>query len=320
MALSVAKCMALSEVILEPRDEGERIDRVLARRLDESRTQIQRWIDEGCIRVEGKAILPRSHWPAGTCFQIDPPEPPLNSISPEKMELDILFEDNDLLVINKPAGRVVHPGAGIHEGTLVAGLLHYCGDRLSRAGDADRPGIVHRLDKETSGIMVVTKTDEAYHHLVAAFKAREVQKEYLAYVHRGPSSREGTWDFPIGRHPVNRQKQAVRADTGRHAVTDFRVEATWEKFSRLVLRLHTGRTHQIRVHAAHVGCPLVGDCVYGGKPVPVADVRRQLLHACRLGFSHPFSGEDLAFEAPLPDDFHRFETWLNTTQKNSNPR
>lgn len=308
------------EIVLTPDDEGERIDKVLSRRLGESRSQVQRWIEGGCIRVSGEPILPRSHWPVGTCFLIDPPAPQPETLQPEKLPLNILFEDEHLLVVNKAPGMVVHPGAGVREGTLVAALLHHCRGNLSRAGEADRPGIVHRLDKDTSGAMVVAKTDGAYHHLVASFKERKVIKEYTAFAHRVPSSPRGTWDFPIGRHPVHRKKQAVTDKNARPAVTDFRVEAQWETFSRLACRLHTGRTHQIRVHAAHAGCPLVGDCLYGGKLVPSAGVKRQMLHAHRLRFFHPDSGEDLAFEAPLPDDFNHFTKWLNSTQKHSNPQ
>ncbi len=292
-------------------EQGERLDRVLTSRTNESRSQIQRWIEADRVLVEGNPAVPRGKYPVGTIITIDPPEPESYDVEPEAMDLDILFEDRDLIILNKPAGLVVHPGAGCRQGTLVSGLLHHCRGELSGIGGVERPGIVHRLDKETSGVIAVAKNDFAHQQLSEAFQQREVTKVYRAFAHRLPPKDTGSWQFPLGRHPVHRKKQSVRESGGRAARTDFQVLQRWEKFCALELNLFTGRTHQIRVHASHAGFPLVGDTLYGGKLVESAGVGRHLLHAFRLGINHPRTGESLAIEAPLPEDFTQFETWLN---------
>lgn len=295
--------------------QQERLDRILASHLDESRSQIQRWIEAGRVWVDGQVAISRAKYPIGALVTIEPPEPESYDVEPEVMDLDILLEDEDLIVINKAAGMVVHPGAGCRTGTLVSGLLHHCRGQLSGIGGVERPGIVHRLDKDTSGVIIVAKNDFTHQKLSEAFQQREVTKVYRAFAHRLPSSSAGSWNSPLGRHPVHRKKQAVVEVGGRTARTDYQVNNQWDKFCSLELELFTGRTHQIRVHAAHAGVPLAGDTLYGGKLVEAAGVKRQMLHAYRLRITHPRSGESLAIMAPLPEDFTRFESWLNQRQQ-----
>jgi 23S rRNA pseudouridine1911/1915/1917 synthase len=236
-------------------------------------------------------------------------EPPVTKVDlcPQMIALDVLFEDDDLLVLNKPAGLVVHPGAGHHDGTLVNALLYHC-QGLSSIGGEERPGIVHRLDKETSGCMVVAKTDEAHRGLSAEFAARDVDKIYLALVSGTLKKTSGSIEEKIGRHPVHRQRMSVNSRRGREAKTDYRVVAAGNGVSMIECRLHSGRTHQIRVHLHHIGHPVLGDKIYGVKAA--GKHHRQMLHAWKLGFRHPRSGESMAFEAPLPADF--VETMSNT--------
>jgi 23S rRNA pseudouridine1911/1915/1917 synthase len=228
--------------------------------------------------------------------------------------LDILFEDSDLLVINKAAGLVVHPAAGHATGTLVHGILHHCPD-LEGIGIEKRPGIVHRLDKDTSGIMVVAKTSRAHHELSRQFKARSIHKNYLALVAGSPKTDGGCIDLPVGRHPVERKKMSTRSKRGREALTLWRVFEKFTGAALLDIELKTGRTHQIRVHCQAMGFPIIGDSVYGWKgalkktaagnaalQAAFKNVKRQMLHAYRLGFNHPVNGKALSFEAPLPAD------------------
>jgi 23S rRNA pseudouridine1911/1915/1917 synthase len=221
------------------------------------------------------------------------------------MDLDILHEDEDLLVLNKSAGRVVHPGAGTGEDTLVHGILHHCQGRLSGIGGKERPGIVHRLDKETSGLLLVAKSDTAFQSLAEQFASRTIRKFYTALVRGIPDPVEGSIEEPIGRHPVHRLRMTVRAE-GRDARTDFQVIRQWELASMVRLRIHTGRTHQIRVHMKHLDHPVLGDKLYGYKPpakTGFPEVPRVMLHAARLEFGHPVSGQPFKMEVPLPEDF-----------------
>lgn len=307
--------MDIIEIIVQQAEAKERLDRILAVRMTESRSQIQRWIDAGRVRIEGEPVTSRGKYPEGTLVVIDPPEPESYDVQPEQMDLNVLFEDEDLIVLNKPAGIVVHPGAGCRTGTLVSGLLHHCKGQLSGIGGVERPGIVHRLDKESSGVIVVAKNDFTHQRLSASFQAREVTKIYQAFAHRAPKADNGSWRFELGRHPVHRKKQAVVKSGGRVARTDFQVLQRWDKFCQLELELFTGRTHQIRVHAAHAGSPLAGDTLYGGKLVEAGGVVRHMLHAKKLGIIHPRTGESLAITAPLPEDFQQFESWLNHRQQ-----
>jgi len=224
---------------------------------------------------------------------INVPEPEKSKLEAENIPLDIIYEDKDILVINKPRGLTVHPGAGNRSGTLVNALLHHCRD-LSGIGGVERPGIVHRLDKDTSGILLVAKNDKAHQVLSAQFKDRTIQKTYLAIVKGNPKKDEGTIAEPIGRHPVNRKKMAV-SHKGREAVTHYKVLKRFKEYSLVELKPKTGRTHQLRVHLAHIGHSILGDPVYGKG-------NAQLLHAYKIKFTHPRTEKELEFEAKLPDD------------------
>lgn len=237
-------------------------------------------------------------------FVVIPPPVPLE-VKAQQIPLDIVYEDDDLLVVNKPKGMVVHPAVGNHEGTLVNALLAHCGDSLSGINGIIRPGIVHRIDKDTSGLLIVAKNDFAHQHLAQQIKVHSFTREYEAVVHGGFSDEEGTVDAPIGRHPVERKKMAVTEKNSRNAVTHYRVLQRYQNFTHLRLRLETGRTHQIRVHMAYMGHPVAGDPVYGPKK-PVGGLSGQCLHAKLIGFMHPRNGRYLEFESPLPAYFVQF--------------
>ncbi|MEY2598742.1 MAG: hypothetical protein RLZZ142_1001 [Verrucomicrobiota bacterium] len=286
---------------------GERIrlDQFLCEHFPErSRSQLQDWVRKGCVWVnDGVASKPGERLKGGAVVRVREPAPEPMVAAAEDLPLEILFEDSDLLVLNKAAGMVVHPAVGNWSGTVVNALLHHCED-LSETGGQERPGIVHRLDKETSGCLVVGKTDFAHRSLSAQFADRSVCKVYLALALGGFRGREGTVDAPIGRHPVLRQKMAVQPPgKGREARTDWRVigELVFEgqQVSVVQCRLHSGRTHQIRVHLAHLGHGLLGDAVYGRR----LGLDRQMLHAWHLGFTHPRSGAWMEFTSPVPDEF-----------------
>ncbi len=253
----------------------------------------------GTPRVGARRARPSDRLHAGDRIEVEIPPARVVSLEPESIPLDIAYEDGDLLVINKPAGLTVHPGAGRQTGTLVHAILAHCPD-LPGIGGEQRPGIVHRLDKDTSGLLVVAKTEAALRHLQAQIQARRARRDYIALVHGRMAKREGTIDAPIGRDPRHRTRMAVVA-SGRRAVTHYRVAEAFEGATLLDVRLETGRTHQIRVHCAHLGHPVVGDPVYGRRPNPWG-LARQALHAHRLAFVHPGSGAALSFTASLPAD------------------
>ncbi len=282
-----------------PEARGERLDRWLhARFPDLSRSRIQRLVEGGWILVDGRPPRKAGQRLRGgeeVHIHIPPPEP--TTLEPEPIPLEIVYEDEDLAVLVKPAGMVVHPAPGHATGTLVHALLHRYPDL--EVGGTERPGIVHRLDQGTSGLMVVARTDAAHRALTAQMAAREVFKVYWALVHGHPPER-GTVDAPIGRHPVDRKRMAV-VSGGREARTHYHVLARGGEVSLLELKLETGRTHQIRVHMAHLGHPLVGDPVYGRRRDPMG-LERPFLHAARLAFRHPRTGRRLVFQAPLPED------------------
>ena len=284
----------------------ERADKVLAAALaDFSRSQVQRLFADGRVWRDDTILTKSDRVGAGdTLVYSFPPVVPLE-LRPVAIPLEILYEDEDLLAVNKVAGMVVHPGAGTGEDTLVHALLHHCAGGLSGIGGVERPGIVHRLDRETSGVILVGKSDRGFRGLSKAFAERTLEKNYVALVRGRPAAEAGSVEAPIGRHPVHRTRMAVRPE-GRPALTDWAVEARWPSgFARLRLRLHTGRTHQIRVHCAHLGWPLAGDPTYGFKPHEADPVRfpRVMLHAARLRLAHPVTGVPMELEAPLPDDF-----------------
>jgi 23S rRNA pseudouridine1911/1915/1917 synthase len=295
--------------LLAPADAGERLDRHVSARLGVPRNQVQKWIRDGQVRVNGRASRPSAELAAGDRIEGEPPAPVEDRVVPEAGDLALLYEDADLAVLDKPAGLTVHPGAGQPSGTLAHFLLARYPE-MAGVGGPGRPGIVHRLDKGTSGVMVVARTAAAYHALARAFAGRAVTKTYLALVYGEPKPAAGTIEAPIGRHSDKRKEMTVRAD-GRPARTDYRRIAGGAGISLLELGLGTGRTHQIRVHMKHLGHPLVGDPVYGEarwralpRPVqaPLRDFPRPALHAWRLAFQHPITGALLHFEAPVPAD------------------
>lgn len=282
-------------------DEGNRLDRfVTANCPDLSRARVQNLIKAGQILLNGAVTRPSEALKANDEIAVSVPD----TIAPEALQaedipLAILYEDADFLVLDKPAGLVVHPGAGNDTGTLVHALLHHCTD-LSGIGGVERPGIVHRLDKETSGCLVIAKNDFTHHSLASQFASRAVEKTYLAIVEGTLRRASGTIDAPIGRHRVHRQKMAVvPAEKGREAVTHYRVLATGDGLSLVECRPKTGRTHQIRVHLKHLGHSLAGDPIYGRR----GKFPRHLLHAWKLSFDHPRTGERIVFTAPVPADF-----------------
>ena len=306
--------------VLTVRHDGDRLDVYVAGNSDLSRARVQALVAEGRVRVDGQVARKADRLEVGQEVEVRVPPPEKLEAQPEDLELDVLFEDSSLLVVNKPAGMVTHPARGHPSGTLVNALLAHTDD-LSGIGGKLRPGIVHRLDRYTSGLMVVAKSDRAHHALSEALQRREIRRLYIAasWGHLSESPLEV--DAPIGRDPLERQRMAV-VEKGRHAVTRFRVAERWIGAELLRVALGTGRTHQIRVHLAHIGHPLVGDTVYGegwergigGKARQWArtlsqKVERQFLHSWRLSFEHPASGELMRFELPLPPDLQTCAEW-----------
>jgi 23S rRNA pseudouridine1911/1915/1917 synthase len=294
---------------VEPDAAGERLDRHVAARLAAPRNQVQHWIAGGLVRVNGATAKPSAALAAGDRVECAPPERKEERVLPEPGDLRVLYEDAEIVVLDKPAGLIVHPGAGRSTGTLAHHLLDRYPE-MAGVGGPGRPGIVHRLDQGTSGVLVVARTPAAYQRLSRAFASREVHKLYLAIAYGAPSPAAGTIDAPIGRHPQERKEMAVRPG-GRPARTHYRTLAAAAGISLLELDLATGRTHQIRVHLKHLGHPLAGDPVYGEarwKGLPRAqqaalrDFPRPALHAWKLAFHHPATDEPLAFEAPVPPD------------------
>jgi len=284
-------------------EAGERIDKALAGMLEEdvSRSRLQEWIRSGFVKVNGAPVKPNYRLAEGDEVEVIPPEPDAAELAPEDIPLDIVYEDRDVVVVNKPRGMVVHPAAGHRRGTLVNALLYHCRD-LSGVGGELRPGIVHRIDKDTSGLIMAAKNDLAHQSLAAQLKAHTVTRRYIAVVRGAVPHDRGTVDAPIGRDPKDRKLFAVIAKGGKRAVTHFAVLERFADATVLELALETGRTHQIRVHMKYIGHPLVGDPVYGRSGGPAMDVPGQALHAAVLGFDHPRTGERLVFEAPLPEE------------------
>ena len=304
-------------VTVAAEDDGGRLDRALARALPTlSRTRLKRLIEDGRVAVPGGAIItdPAHKVRTGTRWVVDMPAVAEAALAAQAMALDIRFEDSDILILDKPAGLVVHPAPGNPDGTLVNALLAHCGASLAGIGGVRRPGIVHRLDKDTSGLMVVAKTDRAHTALSAAFKDHRVERVYHALVWGRPLPAQGEIAGPIGRSPRDRKKMAVLRRGGRNALTRYRVvRAVGSTASLVECRLATGRTHQVRVHLAHIGHPVIADPVYGGGLTParrrilspiaaaaVAALGRQALHAVRLALRHPVTGQAIAIESTLP--------------------
>lgn len=294
----------MSEVIVEKAEIGRRLDQLLHARWPQySRTFLQRLIRDKFVRVQGCTVKQHYRVREGERIQVEIPPPRPLVLEPEKIPLKILYEDEDLLVLDKAAGRVVHPAAGNTRGTLVNALLAHCGNALSGIGGVLRPGIVHRLDKFTSGVMVVAKTDAAHRALASQFKARTVNKEYLTLVRGQVARPRGEISAPLGRHPRHRKKIAANVKGGREAWTEYEVEQRFANATLLRCRPRTGRTHQVRVHLARLGHPILGDRLYARKQE--IDAPRQMLHAHTLGFTHPRSGKWLEFTAPIPLDMRQ---------------
>lgn len=291
----------MEHTILEEQ-KGDRIDKVISA-LDEewSRTQVQQWIKDGNALVNGQVVKTNYKCAINDLIEITIPDPEPLDVIPEEMDLDIYYEDTDVLVVNKPRGMVVHPAPGHLTGTLVNGLMAHCKD-LSGINGVLRPGIVHRIDKDTSGLLMVAKNDMAHESLVNQLVEKSVTRKYKAIVHGVIPHDFGTIDAPLGRDPKDRQSMTV-VDDGKHAVTHFHVLERYNHFTLVECQLETGRTHQIRVHMKYIGYPLAGDPKYG--PKKTLDIDGQALHAGVLGFVHPRTQEYLEFEAPIPSDFER---------------
>lgn len=294
-----------------PEAKGERLDQFLHRHLPTlSRSRLQELIEAGSVLLNGKSTKPSHKLKGGETVEVEIPAPRELSVAAEAIPLDVVYEDADLIVINKPQGMVTHPAPGAWEGTLVNALLAHCRD-LSGIGGVARPGIVHRLDKDTSGLLVVAKNDASHQALSAQIAAKTAKRQYLAVVTGVPATEEGSIDAPIARHPSERVKMAV-VPGGRHALTHWRVLEAFRDASLVEVTLATGRTHQIRVHMAHLGHPLVGDPVYGPKSRLPVKLEGQALHAFRLAFDHPTTGQRMEFEVAPPERFQALMRYLRS--------
>lgn len=288
--------------------DGERLDSALSRLVPElTRSQAQRLIEQGAVTQAGRPVKKNEKLPAGTALELEIPEVREAPIAAQDIPLEVCYEDADVIVVNKPKGLVVHPAPGHADGTLVNALLAHCGDSLSGINGVARPGIVHRIDKDTSGLLIVAKNDFSHTRLAEQIQAHTFTREYSAVVYGSFKEDSGTVDQPLGRHPTDRKKIAVlpNSPSARRAVTHFWVVKRFQGFTQLRLRLETGRTHQIRVHMAYLGHPVAGDPVYGPKK-SITSLEGQCLHAGKIGFVHPRTGEYLEFETPLPAYFTGF--------------
>ena len=294
--------------IIPTQHQNKRIDTYLAEELDISRSQAQQWLNANLVAINGKEINKSYKICGEEEISVDIPSPVSYEVKAENIPLEIAYEDADLLVVNKPKGMVVHPAAGHYEGTLVNALLHHCGDSLSGINGVLRPGIVHRIDMDTSGLLIVAKNDKAHQGLSEQIKEHSFSRIYEAVIVGHLKESNGTVDAPIGRHPIQRKKMAVTPTNSKSAITHYEVLAEFPGYSHVRLRLETGRTHQIRVHMAYLGHPVAGDTVYGAanQPKECRDLNGQCLHAREIGFIHPISGKELFFSSELPSYFVKF--------------
>lgn len=298
--------MNQEELIVSGEYAGWRLDKYLTEQFSEyTRSYLQKLIDGGCLKI-GTKIISKSGYKLreGEVLSVSLPEPEPLVIEAEDIALDIVYEDEDVILVNKPKGMVVHPAAGHTGGTLVNALMFHCKDSLSGINGVMRPGIVHRIDKDTTGVLIACKNDRAHNEIAAQLKEHSITRRYYAIVHGGFSDDDGVIDAPIGRHPNDRKKMAINEKNGKHAVTHYHVLKRFRKYTLIECRLETGRTHQIRVHMSSIGHPLLGDTVYGPAK-PEFALEGQTLHAHVLGFIHPVSGQYMEFSAPLPAYFER---------------
>lgn len=285
-------------------EEKLRIDVFTSQLADITRSRAAKLIEDGCVLINGKTASKNSKIQKGNTVSVTLPEPVSYDVKPQNIPLDIVYEDEYLLVVNKPKDMVVHPAAGNFDGTLVNALMYHCKDSLSGINGVMRPGIVHRIDKNTSGLLIVAKNDFAHNHLAAQIKEHSFTREYEAVVYGNLKNDTGIVDAPIARHPVKRKQMAVLKN-GRDAVTEYTVLERFGSFTHIKLKLQTGRTHQIRVHMSYLGHPVAGDDVYGPKKV-ITSLGGQCLHAKKIGFIHPKTNEYLEFDSPLPEYFVKF--------------
>lgn len=305
--------MSVDEFSVINEDSGERLDRLLSLRYEAyTRSYLQSLIKDGSVSVNGESAKPGQKLSEGdrVCIAF-PPVRELN-VKPENIPLDILYEDEDLIIVNKPKGMVVHPAAGHYSGTLVNALLYHCKDSLSGINGVLRPGIVHRIDRDTTGSLIVCKNDQAHQAVAAQLKEHSINRKYRAIVH-GRMEEDGTVHASIGRHPQRRKEMAVNVPGGKDAITHYHVLETYSQFTYIECQLETGRTHQIRVHMKSIGHPVLGDAVYGPSRCPFPGLQGQTLHAMTIGLVHPGTGEYLEVEAPLPEYFQRLLESLRKT-------
>ena len=295
----------MDEIRLVSDEKDIRIDAWISKKLEKySRSYVQKLIEDELLLVNGRNVKANYKLREGDEIILRVPEPEVLDVKPEKIDIEVLYEDQDLIVVNKPKNMVVHPAAGNYSGTLVNALMEHCGDSLSDINGVIRPGIVHRIDKDTSGVLVIAKNNEAHEKLSGLLKEHDINRVYIALVEGVVREDSGKIDAPIGRHPVDRKKMAVNIKNGRRAVTHFKVLERFKSATYVELRLETGRTHQIRVHMSYTGYPIIGDEVYGRKKQKYNTGGGQALHARLLGFVHPLKGEYMEFAAEIPEYFN----------------
>ena len=296
----------MTKLTLTAESAGERLDAFLAANVEDlTRSAAQKLMEKGAVTIAGRPVKKNEKTTPGMVIEVELPDPEPIDVLPQNIPLDVVYEDSDVIVINKPVGLVVHPAPGHPDGTLVNALLYHCGDSLSGINGELRPGIVHRIDRDTSGLIIAAKNDKAHLALAEQLQDHSLARVYEAVVHGNFREDEGTVDAPIGRHPIDRKKMAIDRKDGRRAVTHWTVLGRYNGFTHIQCRLETGRTHQIRVHMASIGHPLVGDPVYGGNRKSLPGLAGQCLHARKLRFVHPSTGEPVEVESSLPAWFEK---------------